>query len=361
VLVSDILSLIDSFAPYSLAMDWDNSGFQAGDPQREVKRVALALDPTLEVLKAAAELKTELLITHHPLIYKPLTRLEAGSPVSDAIIFAIKNDITVISAHTNWDALGVASALGDILEIKRLGFLEPKSPDLLKLTVFTPKEATDKVLGALHKAGAGVMGLYERCSFKTEGWGTFLPLMDANPSLGTKGEQAIVREERAELILKASLRDKVTKALLETHPYETPAYDFYKVESPGEFGFGLIGLWDPPKEPLSFTAAKLGLKALNHTRLIPKRVSKVALMPGSGGSYLSLAKKAGAELLITGDLTHHDAQTAIDLGLGVIAAGHFETENPSLVLLKEKLERSAPELFFSMILAASPLSVWTNG
>jgi hypothetical protein len=286
--------------------------------------------------------------------------VEAGTSAGDALIYAIENKITVVSAHTNWDAAGVAKALAELLELKEEGFLEPLSADLLKLVVFVPEKSAGNILDAVHGAGAGRMGAYSRCSYRSGGMGSFLASPESRPAVGKPGEASEVREERIEVILKASLRDKVADAILRTHPYETPAFEFYPVSAPGESGFGLVGSWSPKREPLAFVAAKRGLSALNRTRFMPEKAGRVALMPGSGGSYLALAKKAGAELLITGDLAHHDAQAACDLRLGVIGAGHFETENPSVPLLKEKLEKLAPEVSFRAIKSLGPLAVWTK-
>ena len=301
-----------------------------------------------------------MLIAHHPLLYKPIRRLEAGSPEGDALIYAIENQISIISAHTNWDALGVAEALAKVLGIRRTGFLEARSPELLKLVVFAPEGSEGRILDAVHLAGAGDMGPYGRCSFRSRGTGSFLPKEGSRPAIGEPGRQEEVGESRIEVILGSHLKDRAARAVVESHPYETPAFEFYKADSPGGFGFGLVGEWDPPADPLPHVAGRLGLKVLRHTRLMPERVSRVALMPGSGGSYILPAKRAGAELLITGDLGHHDAQLAQDVSLGVIGAGHFETENPSLALLKEKLEAKAPGLRLSLIPGQSPLAAWTE-
>jgi dinuclear metal center YbgI/SA1388 family protein len=357
VLVSEILDLIDSFAPFSLAMENDNSGFQAGSLDQEVTRVAMSLDPTLEVLKEASKLGTDLLLTHHPLIYRPFTRMEAGTPEGDALFYANQKRISIICAHTNWDAAGVPEALGNLFELRRIGFLEPKSPAMMKLVFFSPKEYTERILNAIFGTGAGVMGSYSRCFYMGEGTGSFLPSIAAKPYVGKRGEITKVSEERVELVLKANLINKVTEVLLAYHPYETPAYEFHRMESPGSFGYGFVGEWDPPREPLEFVGMKLKVLGLSHTKNIPEKVKRVALMPGSGGSFVRQAKKAGAELFITGEISHHDVLLAEHLNMGVIAAGHYETENPSLSLLKQKLERLALGVNFSLIPAQSPMTI----
>ncbi|MDR2459979.1 MAG: Nif3-like dinuclear metal center hexameric protein [Deltaproteobacteria bacterium] len=355
---SDVYNAIDSFAPFALQADWDNSGFQVGDPQREVSRVAVSLDPTVEVIQQALDSKAELLVCHHPLIFKPLSRLIFGNPVSDALLMAIKGRLSIISAHTNWDVTGICQPLAHILEIRPLDFLEEIPCELLKLAVFVPPENTAELMESLFAAGAGHIGNYSKCSFRAQGIGSFFSGEYTNPHIGTPGTFSETPEERLELILPPSLRHKVAEAILKNHPYEEPAYEFYPIKSYGEFGYGLYGLWDPPREPLSFVAEKLHLDALVHTSFIPKLVKKVALMPGSMGSTLKLAQHADAELLITGDLKHHLAQEAKDLGIGVISAGHFETEDPGTRALMNILKTKLDSLDFFYIDGISPMALW---
>jgi dinuclear metal center YbgI/SA1388 family protein len=357
---SDVYDAIDSFAPFALQADWDNSGFQVGDPEREVSRVAVSLDPTLEVIKKAIEGGAELLVCHHPLIFKPLSRIISGNPVSEAVLLAIKNNLTIISAHTNWDAAGICQSLAHILEIRPIDFLEEIAVDLLKLVVFVPSSNAPSLMEALFKAGAGCIGRYSKCSFRVEGIGTFFAGEDTKPHIGAPGTFSETPEYRLELILPPSLRHKVTCAILKNHPYEEPAFEFYPIKTYGEYGYGLYGTWDPPKEPLAFVAEKLGLEALVHTPQIPKLVSKVAIMPGSMSSIVGQAKKSGSELLITGDLKHHLAYEAQDLGLGVISAGHFETENPGTKTLMLILKGQLEMLEFFYIEGISPMAVWRS-
>jgi dinuclear metal center YbgI/SA1388 family protein len=360
MLASDFYDLIDSFAPFNLACDWDNSGFQVGNKDKVINRVAFALDPSFEVVKEAIDIKADLLITHHPLIFSPLKSLCSGSSSFNIINCALKNDLTILCCHTNWDAAGVSLALAELLELRFCEILEQIPENLLKLVVFVPKDSIKEVMDSLFASGAGTIGDYKDCSFRAEGIGSFFPLDGTNPTIGKRGEFTEVEEVRIELIVRKHLKNIVTRALLEAHPYETPAYEFYDILVPGNYGFGIIGSLSTPTEPLSFVSQKLNLTNFCHTSFMPSKVTKVALLPGSGGSYVKIAKNRGAELLITGDLKHHDAILACELGLGVISAGHFETENPSMDYLLNMLQKMTKDakVDYRRILGSSPISYY---
>jgi dinuclear metal center YbgI/SA1388 family protein len=338
--VSHFLDIANRLAPFPLALDWDNSGLQTGNPEALADRVSLCLDPTLEAVSLAAKAGSSLLISHHPLIFKPLKRLSSADPVAAPLLLAARENLSVISLHTNWDAVGVAPALARVLELRPQGPLEPNPRRLLKLIAFIPQDYQEKVKESLFAAGAGTIGAYRECSFSSPGLGNFLPPENGRPFIGAPGERSQAEEIRLETIVEPSLRDQVTRALLESHPYEEPAFEFLEVMAPGP-GFGLVGYWDPPREAVSFVKKALNLKALSYAGPRPGLVSRVALMPGSGGSYVEMAFKAGAEALITGDVSHHQALLAKDFGLTVISAGHFETERPSLEPLRESLLKEA--------------------
>ncbi|MDR1083578.1 MAG: Nif3-like dinuclear metal center hexameric protein [Deltaproteobacteria bacterium] len=338
MLVKDFLKEIDILAPFSLALDWDNSGLQVGDPESEVKKVALALDPTDRNIQAAVDQKAELLITHHPLIFKPMKNISAGNPLTGPLIKAIKGSLAVISAHTNWDCLGVPLALAETLELTPSGPLEQVPEKLLKLTVFVPADKAEILKQALHLAGAGRLGDYTDCSFEIEGFGQFRPGPDSSPYAGDPGLLAKTGEIRLEMVLPEYLAPCLAGVIKSVHPYEEPAFDFIEIKRPGP-GLGLLGEWPSPKEALSFCAQKLDLHPLRWAGPDPGAITKVALLPGSGGGYLTMAQKMGARMLITGEMNYHQALLAADTGFCVLSAGHYETEKPGLLKLGRHLEK----------------------
>jgi dinuclear metal center YbgI/SA1388 family protein len=358
VKAKDFLKLIDGMAPFGLALDWDNSGLQCGDPERPVSRVAVCLDPSPDAVAEAVDGGADLLVAHHPLIFKPVKSLAAGTPQSEALVRAVKADLPVISAHTNWDAFGMCPALADLLEIRPEGFLEPVSAELLKLVCFVPLGSFGDVSEAIFEAGAGQIGAYSRCSFRSEGLGGFLPPRDGDPFIGDPGVYTETAEHRVEAILPLGLRDRVAEAVRASHPYEEPAFEFHRVEATGAYGFGIHGVWDPPRDPLPWIAEKLGTPFLTTAGPVPKQVSRVSILPGSGASYLPLARARGSEVLVTGDLTHHQALLAEELGTGIVAAGHRETELPGCGRLMRELESRAPAAKFFLIGGHNPMPVW---
>ncbi|MDR2348994.1 MAG: Nif3-like dinuclear metal center hexameric protein [Deltaproteobacteria bacterium] len=366
MLASDILKLIDGFAPFRTALGWDNSGFQVGDPGVKVKKAALSLDATPAVVEEAVRRGAQLLITHHPLIFTPLKRITRDLPNAEAVFLAVKNNLTVISAHTNLDFAGVADALAEVLELTPVDFLEPVEPKYLKLVLFLPTSFDSReLMKAVFATGAGTLGDYDRCFYKVGGKGHFRALENASPFVRSKSSSDAFEEDRVEILMDPSQKDKVTKAIMAHHPYEEPAYEFYEVEHTGRHGLGLVGKWDPPKAPLPFAAKKLGLDVLARTSRVPARAETVALLPGSLSSdAIRLAKDKGAEVLITGEFGHHKADEADRLGLGLIGAGHMATEAPAMPFLKKKLEelsaKERPKPEFFVIPGESPISHFTT-
>ena len=330
--LSDVIGIINKIAPQALAEDWDAVGLQVGDPAAPVSRIMTALDPGPPAIDAAIAGKCQLLVTHHPFIFKPLPRLSAADPVTALIFRAIRNNLAVISLHTNYDS--AEGGLNDLLA-ERIGVTsceplkESVREDLVKLAVFVPKGFEEQVMEALFKF-SGVIGKYRDCSFRVEGTGTFLPLAGAKPFLGTEGRRECAEESRVEVLLRAVDLGKATEALKAAHPYEEPAFDLYPLLNKGKgFGLGRIGVLEKPAPLAEFAAAvrdRLGAGLVRFVGNAALPIRTVALCSGSGASFLREAKRRGADLLVTGDVKYHDARTAEELGLALIDAGHFGTE-----------------------------------
>jgi dinuclear metal center YbgI/SA1388 family protein len=302
--------------------------------------VALALDATSRTIEAALDRQADLLITHHPLFFKPLKNLNSLAP---ATLKALKADLAVISAHTNWDQVGVAPALAETLGLIADGPLELASEALAKLTTYVPRVAAEDLKKALFQAGAGQQGDYSECAFELAGQGQFRPGPDSQPYRGVPGTLERTEEIRVETLLPVGLIPSVSAALRRAHPYEEPAFDFQVVQRPGP-GLGLLAHWPEPREPLAFCAARLGLTKIAWAGLDPGPITQVALLPGSGGDFLVPAQQAGAKILLTGEINYHHALLAEELGFCVLAAGHFETEKPSLLRLGRELEKMTSRL-----------------
>ena len=365
--VKDLLELVEGLAPRRLAAEWDNVGLMVGRMSAPADKVALALDPTVPVIKEAHEIGADVLLTHHPLIFKPLKKLDLDDPVTAAAALAVKLDISVAAAHTNLDAArnGVARALAEVLGLIDCQVLEPiKNKNNFKLSAFTPAGYESKVLTAMFDAGAGHIDGYQKCSFTQRGEGTFQTPENGKPFIGRAGSYSRTAESRLEVLVEAGDLDRVIAALTAAHPYETPAFDVYPLASPdlGE-GFGCLGLLEHPLPFAEFSSLimkKLGIGGLRTAAPVSGPVRRIALMPGSGGSYIRLAGKLGADVLISGDLGYHQAREAEELGLCLIDAGHWATERPVLEFLSQNLRREAEKRALRMeyIILGSQKDPW---
>lgn len=329
---SDLLGIINKIAPTSLAEGWDNPGLQIGDPGADVSRIMVALDATPEVVASAIASSCQLLVTHHPLIFKPLKSISAATSQGSLIHDAIRAGLSIVSMHTNYDI--ASGGLNDLLA-KKIGLTDcvplqlTASQELIKLVVFVPADHIEHIKSALFPY-AEALGNYCNCSFAAAGEGTFTPLEGAAPFSGAVGVPQKVSEQRFELLLERKNLPRAIKALLAAHPYEEPAYDIYPLLNEGEkLGLGRIGRL-PDKVPLADFARlikeSLSSPALRYVGDPTAILSKVALCSGSGASLLREASRAGADVLVTGDVKYHEARDAQDLGIALIDAGHFPTE-----------------------------------
>ncbi len=347
--VEVIINYLEELAPLCLAAEWDHSGLQIGDPERRVSTVLVALDLEQQVLSEAIGRQAQLIITHHPLWLKPPLKIDEREPQGMLISSIIRNEMSVYSAHTNLDLALVNSILADLIGLGQNGreIVEVAFEDrLLKLTVFVPEGYEDRVRQAVMEAGAGWTGRYSHCSFQVFGTGMFKPLDHTSPFIGQPGRLERVPEFRLETVLPVSRRDKVVAALLSAHPYEEVAYDLFPLHRQGkQLGFGLLGLLEPPlkmEDILKRCAERLGPAGLRYwlpPGMDSRELQRVAVGSGSGGSLVEPAARKGAELLITGDIGHHDLLAASSYGMALIDAGHFRTEWPVVDHITEYLRK----------------------
>ena len=342
VRVEHVAEAIERIAPSSLAEGWDNCGLQIGDPAAEVSRVLVALTPLPEVFEEAEEKGADFLLFHHPLVFRPIKTLNTSSYPGDLLARAVRNGLAAYAAHTSYDAApeGVSVSLAEALGLR--GPLRVVSPRgmLRKLIIFVPEESVDGVVRALSEAGAGVIGNYTECTFRTRGTGTFRGGDETDPYLGEKGRLEKVEEVRIETVVPAHAARRAAEAATAAHPYEEVALDVYPVEGfPEGCGYGRLGTLPEPvsaEELREHVSGALGFPA----RLVAEaggRIENVAVLGGSGGSFIPEVAASEAEAYVTGDIDYHDALLAESLGLTVIDAGHAGTELPSLGPLAERL------------------------
>ncbi|MFZ5651924.1 MAG: Nif3-like dinuclear metal center hexameric protein [Bacillota bacterium] len=358
----EIFQMIEEIAPPDLAEDWDNCGIQAGDPEKSVERVLLALDMDETVLSEAEERGAGLVVTHHPLIFKGIKQLREDRPQGRLLARIIRSGITVYSAHTNLDSAGdgVSAVLAEKLGLNNTGVLRPGDEKYLKLAVFVPVDDCDRVREAIAGAGAGWIGNYSDCTFMVRGTGTFRPREGTNPYIGSTGQLEKVDEIKLETIVPARLAGRVIKAMLEAHPYEEVAYDLYPLEKrPVNSGIGRVGRLKEPvtleelarraKEALGVAAVRLGGPPGDIVRT-------VAVCGGSGGDFWPLAKAAGADALVTGDISYHTARDMLAAGIGFVDAGHYGTERVVLEPLARSLRGRCRERGLEVEFIVSPVN-----
>ncbi len=347
--VQQIAEMIEGIAPPGLALEGDNSGLQVGDPQASVKNVLTALELDRAVLEEARACRADMIVTHHPLLYRPLKVLDRSAPEADLVAQIIHNNINVYSAHTNLDVApgGVSHFLADRLGLSSDGrtVLEQTATDsLLKLVVFVPLDDADRLMAALTGAGAGWIGRYSHCTFQIKGTGTFLPRNGTRPVIGEQGRLERVEEIRLETILPDSRRAAVLAAMMEAHPYEEVAYDLYPLKRPGiPIGLGVIGRLMQPVTLEQFLSRCLRELSPEMIRYWAPQgntlLSRIAVCGGSGGRLVEMAACSGAQLYLSGDFGYHDLLTAAGRGLALIDAGHYATEAPVVELLAAFLRR----------------------
>ena len=130
--VRDIAKIIETYAPKALQEDYDNAGLQVGDPDMEVSGLLLCLDVTEEILREAVERSCNMIISHHPLIFRGLKNITGDNAIQRIVIEAIRNNVAIYAAHTNLDATleGISFEIGHILGMKDMRVLDPKPGDL---------------------------------------------------------------------------------------------------------------------------------------------------------------------------------------------------------------------------------------
>lgn len=335
--VRDIMQVLEAFAPLRLKEDWDNVGLQIGDPQAPVRKVLLALTPCEAVAQEAIDKGADMIVTHHPFIFKGVKSLRADSAIGRVSQCCIKHDIALYCAHTNLDVTtgGVNDVLAARLGLTDVrGLVETWSQPRYKLVTFVSVRHAEPVKAALFAAGAGAQGAYEACAWQVNGQGQFKPLVGADPYLGTVGEVTACEEVRLEVLVDADRLPAVLDALVAAHPYEVPAYDVLRSEADKErAAIGRIGQLAAPVrlgDWLETVKQALDLSVLTYAGDADRMVQTVALCGGSATEYLHAAKAKGADVYVTGDMKYHDAQQAIEIGLPMVDVSHYGGERPVL-------------------------------
>ncbi|MEE4116909.1 MAG: Nif3-like dinuclear metal center hexameric protein [Marinilabiliaceae bacterium] len=346
--IPELTSYLSERIPLSLQEDYDNSGLQLGDPGQKISKALLALDITEEVVDEAINEGAGIIISHHPLIFPNLRSINAASFHGRIIYKAIKNNIAIYSAHTNLDNLegGVSYRMAEKIGLSDIKALDALASRLLKIVTFVPPEHLEKIKNAMFGAGAGSIGKYDRCSFSSEGTGTFRASGDASPFVGQKGSDHHENEIKLEMIMPDYLEGNVIKALLDAHPYEEVAYDIYRLENKMlKEGMGCVGKLKKSEDAMAFLerlADIFDARGLRYSGNTGRKINTVALCGGAGASLISRARQSGADIYISGDIKYH---SFFETGDKMIIAdlGHYESEKFSLEILYEIITKKFPK------------------
>lgn len=344
--IKDIISVLENIAPRGYQESYDNAGLITGSYDQEVNGILISLDCIESVLDEAIVKGCNLIVAHHPIVFKGLKQLNGKNYVERTIIKAIKNDIAIYAIHTNLDNVsnGVNAKIAEKLGLKNTRILAPKTNTLLKLEVYIPTADTNKVLAALHEVGAGNVGLYSHCSFTIAGKGTFRPTAGANPTIGQVGNQEVVEENKVELIFPSVLEEQLIATLKRTHPYEEVAYYVQQIKNTNaDIGSGMIGELSEGKSPeefLTYLKERMGLKMIRYTSVGSKTIKKVAICGGAGSFLLGKAKSNSADAFVTADFKYHEFFDS-EGKIMIADIGHYESE----VFTKELIDGFIREKF----------------
>lgn len=329
--IKDILNELERHAPLSLQDGFDNAGVQVGDVNQQATGALLCLDVTEEIVDEAIDAGFNLIISHHPLAFKPFKSLTGRNYIERCIMKACKNDLVIYSAHTNIDNAvgGVNYKLAELFGLEDVRILSPKKEQLIKLVTFVPEDSAETLRKALFKAGAGHIGNYSACSFNAEGHGTFLAGDNTQPYRGEVGQLHVENEIRIETVFPVFLQSAVISSLLSAHPYEEPAFDLYKLENVwSQAGSGIIGNLPEWEDELIFLQRikdVLNVECLKHSALTGRKLRTVAICGGSGAFLVNEAIASDADIFITGEAKYNDFYD-VENKILLAVIGHYESE-----------------------------------
>ncbi len=340
--IRHLAHVMEQWAPLAYQESYDNAGLLVGHPDTEITGILVTLDATEAVIDEAIANGCNVVVAHHPIIFRGLKRLNGKNYVERTVIKAIKNDVALYAAHTNLDSVvgGVNFKIAQKLGLQNVQVLAPKTQILTKLITFVPVADTQRVLDALHLAGAGQIGKYSKASFRVQGTGSYQAGMGANPALGQIGNYHQEPEDRIEVIFPTHDQSRIMAALLQAHPYEEVAYDLIPLANPNqEVGAGAVGDLPEPMTETEFLAhlkTSMDVSLIRHTPLLNHPVRRVAVCGGVGSFLLNDAIRAGADMFVTADYKYHEFFDA-DGRIVIADINHYESEQFTKHLIQERL------------------------
>ena len=351
--INHIIQTLEEWAPLSYAEDFDNVGLLVGDKNRGCSGALIAHDVSVAVVEEAIASNCNLIICFHPIIFKGLTSITGKNYVEKTVLKAIENKIAIYAIHTALDnhKKGISYHLGELLDLQQQRILIPQKNSLFHLTTYVPVKEKEKVLAALHEAGAGSIGDYSQCSFSINGEGQFLPNQESTPAIGDQNILTKLEETQLSVVVPKHTKNKVLKALIDTHPYESVAYELVAIENQHpDVGLGSIGQLEKPltlNDFLKQVKNALNIPHIRHSETHLKEIKTVAVLGGSGSFSIDAVKAQGADALVTADLKYHDFFRGENTLL-LVDAGHYETEQFTKRIILEHLTKKIPNFAFTL-------------
>lgn len=349
--VQDVCKLLQEIAPLQLAEEWDNTGLLLGEDSHPVQRVLTCLTLTNDVAEEAVAANVDLIVSHHPIMFKPVKQITGSKPEGRLLLTLMRHDISVYSPHTAWDnsASGINQQLAELLELTKITALrQGAAPEQVKIVTFVPQSAAEQVRQSLWNAGAGVIGNYQQCSFNLQGTGTFFGLDSTNPAVGQTGQLEHVDEVRIEVVCPASGVDRAMAALRVAHPYEEPAVDVFPLKSVvAGTGAGRVGTFSQPITLSDLTrriAQQLRQPDIQFVGDPAREITRLGIACGAAAEFLRDAHRLGCDAFLTGEARFHSCLEARDRGIAMILPGHYATERFSMEELARRLSHLLPDL-----------------
>ena len=344
--VKDITRAIELMAPLYLQESWDNSGMQVGDSESEVTGVLLCTDVREEIVDEAIEHGANVIISHHPLLFRGLKKIVGRSYQERIVARAIKHDISIYCAHTNMDSAvgGVNFKMAEKLGLSNVQVLDQQQGTQRKIVVFVPVDSASQVENAMCEAGAGRLGNYDNCCYSMNGEGHYRPLEDSKPWSGEIGYIHNEPEVRLEVLVNKALCSKVIAAMLKAHPYEEPAFDIITLENSDKYaGLGVIGDIEPQNAQVFLEKVKKAfeVKSLRYSGNLDRQIGRIAMCGGAGSEFVGLAMSQGADIYITGDMKYHDFQGNED-HIILVDIGHYESEHYTKEIFYDIIKKKNP-------------------
>ncbi|WP_185851127.1 Nif3-like dinuclear metal center hexameric protein [Blattabacterium cuenoti] len=344
ILVKHIAEKLEIFAPIEYAESYDKIGLIVGSYDQEVKKIMITLDLTEEVFSESMDKKCNLIISFHPILFKPIKSLIGNNYSERVLISALKNNISVYVIHTNLDVIwdGTHSYISKLLKLTKEEVLFPKEGSIKKLTTYVPYSYSEKVRNALFNAGAGNISNYSHCSYNVDGYGTFMGNDKTKPFLGKKGYFHMEKEMCINVIFPTHKLHSIKHALFNSHPYEEVSYEIYKIENINPYlGIGRIGLLEEEMNEydfLHYLKRKMSLSCMRHSIFTGKNIKNVSIIAGSGSFGIEKSIEMKADVFISSDFKYHDFFKSNQQIL-IVDIGHYESEKSNKYLLKYFLDK----------------------